>query len=246
MNGERKRTGLRVALASYDVRQLRVWYRYLTEQSNQILCSDFSSGEELLEMLRNGEKIDVVVLGSQLEDMDNLAFLERLTHLPHRPLLFLQDGGWGDRAALGSLLAGNLIGRGGQNSLRELMQGLLSAATCTWADPEQMFRRLFTAWGVAQPDSNCDYLLEAAAIAGASADKLAIRKEILQRVAERHNVTIAAVDSGLRRLIDTFETRNTEAWRQFKSESALEDQKITTGKLIYACRAKLLSAADIP
>ena len=40
MSSERKNTGLRVALASYDVHQLRVWHQYIAEQSAEILCSE--------------------------------------------------------------------------------------------------------------------------------------------------------------------------------------------------------------
>lgn len=51
MSSERKNTGLRVALASYDVHQLRVWHQYIVEQSAEILCSEYRSGEELLQSL---------------------------------------------------------------------------------------------------------------------------------------------------------------------------------------------------
>ena len=50
MSSERKNTGLRVALASYDVHQLRVWHQYIAEQSAEILCSEYRSGEELLQL----------------------------------------------------------------------------------------------------------------------------------------------------------------------------------------------------
>ena len=54
MSSERKNTGLRVALASYDVHQLRVWHQYIAEQSAEILCSEYRSGEELLQSLKQG------------------------------------------------------------------------------------------------------------------------------------------------------------------------------------------------
>lgn len=240
MSVERKSAGLRVALASYDVQQLRVWHRYLAEQSDELLCSDFCSGEELLQVLRHENRIDVVVLGGQLEDMDDIAFLERMTRLPHKPLILLQNDGRPDHAAFNRLTGSGLAGSG-PNSLRELMLALLTSAASARTDPDRAIRALFESWGVPQPDINCEYLLEAAAVAGASQDKLAIRKEILQRVAERHHISVAAVDSGLRRLIDSLETRNTAAWNEFKQESHLEGKKITTGKLIYAFRARILS-----
>ena len=71
MSSERKNTGLRVALASYDVHQLRVWHQYIAEQSAEILCSEYRSGEELLQSLKQGRNAEVVVLGGPLEDMDS-------------------------------------------------------------------------------------------------------------------------------------------------------------------------------
>lgn len=73
MSSERKNTGLRVALASYDVHQLRVWHQYIVEQSAEILCSEYRSGEELLQSLKQGRNTEVVVLGGPLEDMDSRA-----------------------------------------------------------------------------------------------------------------------------------------------------------------------------
>ena len=87
MSSERKNTGLRVALASYDVHQLRVWHQYIAEQSAEILCSEYRSGEELLQSLKQGRNTEVVVLGGPLEDMDSREFLERMSRLPQKPLL---------------------------------------------------------------------------------------------------------------------------------------------------------------
>lgn len=199
MSSERKNTGLRVALASYDVHQLRVWHQYITEQSAEILCSEYRSGEELLQSLKQGRNTEVVVLGGPLEDMDSREFLERMSRLPQKPLLLLQE--------FGTL--------------------------------EQRFGRMYLEWGIIQPDSNCDYLTEAVLIASQSKGKLAIRKEILQVVAEHHNVTVAAVDSGLRRLIDALETRQMPAWKAFKEKTHLAGQKVTAGKLIYTLRAQI-------
>lgn len=199
MSSERKNTGLRVALASYDVHQLRVWHQYIVEQSAEILCSEYRSGEELLQSLKQGRNTEVVVLGGPLEDMDSREFLERMSRLPQRPLLLLQESG----------------------------------------TLEQRFGRMYLEWGIIQPDSNCDYLTEAVLIASQSKGKLAIRKEILQVVAEHHNVTVAAVDSGLRRLIDALETRQMPAWKAFKEKTHLAGQKVTAGKLIYTLRAQI-------
>ena len=126
-----------------------------------------------------------------------------------------------------------------QSSLKELLASLLTAAGQESGTLEQRFSRMYQEWGIIQPDSNCDYLTEAVLIASQSKGKLAIRKEILQGVAEHHNVTVAAVDSGLRRLIDALETRQMPAWKAFKEKTHLAGQKVTAGKLIYTLRAQI-------
>ncbi len=100
---------------------------------------------------------------------------------------------------------------------------------------------LYTQWGIPQPDGNCEYLTSALQVACGADRKLALRKEILQVVAEEHHVTVAAVDSGLRRLIDALETRNPESWQQFKRDSGMVGQKVTAGRLIGAMRQLLMS-----
>ena len=208
MSSERKNTGLRVALASYDVHQLRVWHQYIVEQSAEILCSEYRSGEELLQSLKQGRNTEVVVLGGPLEDMDSREFLERMSRLPQKPLLLLQDNARRERTAVSSLSPDGPCYLIRQSSLKELLASLLTAAGQESGTLEQRFGRMYLEWGIIQPDSNCDYLTEAVLIASQSKGKLAIRKEILQVVAEHHNVTVAAVDSGLRRLIDALETHS--------------------------------------
>ena len=64
-----------------------MWHQYITEQSAEILCSEYRSGEELLQSLKQGRNTEVVVLGGPLEDMDSREFLERMSRLPQKPLL---------------------------------------------------------------------------------------------------------------------------------------------------------------
>ena len=191
MSSERKNTGLRVALASYDVHQLRVWHQYIVEQSAEILCSEYRSGEELLQSLKQGRNTEVVVLGGPLEDMDSREFLERMSRLPQKPLLLLQDNARRERTAVSSFSPDGPCYLIRQSSLKELLASLLTAAGQESGTLEQRFGRMYQEWGIIQPDSNCDYLTEAVLIASQSKGKLAIRKEILQGVAEHHNVTVA-------------------------------------------------------
>lgn len=72
MSSEREAAGMRVALMSYDERELRVRKFYLEEQSPTISCTCFQSGEPVLEALRKAWCFDVLVLSGQLEDMDSL------------------------------------------------------------------------------------------------------------------------------------------------------------------------------
>ena len=96
MPGERDAENLRVALMSYDDRELRIRKFYLEEQSTIIRCTCFQSGEPVLQALRQERCFDVLVLSSQLEDMDSLTFLEKLNRLPSHPPLLLQGDGWAD------------------------------------------------------------------------------------------------------------------------------------------------------
>ena len=45
---------------------------------------------------------------------------------------------------------------------------------------------------------------------------------------------MAAVDSGLRRMIDGLEPRAPSGWERYTAENSLTGMKITTGKLIYS------------
>ena len=71
----------RVALASYDPREMRVWTRYLEERNPAIRCTGYRSSRPLLERLEQGD-VDVLVLGGRLEDMDSIRFLPRIRGLP--------------------------------------------------------------------------------------------------------------------------------------------------------------------
>ena len=57
MNSERT-AQLQVALASYDLKELRVQKRYLQEQGTAIDCTCFCSGEKLLAQLRQGQRAE--------------------------------------------------------------------------------------------------------------------------------------------------------------------------------------------
>lgn len=203
---ERLVSKLHVALLSYDEREIRVRKNYLEEQNPAICCVCFHSGEELLRELRQQRSVDIVVLSSQLEDMDGYEFLKRLS------------------------------------SLLDLLLDLRSSTDIGifWVLP--FCKQLYAEWGILQPDVNCEYLTTALQVVCGTERKLAVRKEILQTVAEEHHTTVAAVDCGMRRLIDGVEKYNTEAWQKFKQDYGLMGHSVTLGKLIYAGRQKLIDS----
>lgn len=125
MPGERDAENLRVALMSYDDRELRIRKFYLEEQSTIIRCTCFQSGEPVLQALRQERCFDVLVLSSQLEDMDSLTFLEKLNRLPSHPPLLLQGDGWADDITAAHLQPGSRFYGVGHDHLRDLLRGLL-------------------------------------------------------------------------------------------------------------------------
>ena len=92
----------RVALASYDPREMRVWTRYLEERNPAIRCTGYRSSRTLLERLEQGD-VDVLVLGGRLEDMDSIQFLPRIRGLARKPLVLLRDDGRNEKSAVESL-----------------------------------------------------------------------------------------------------------------------------------------------
>lgn len=130
----------------------------------------------------------------------------------------------------------------GEELLRELLLDLRSSTDIGifWVLP--FCKQLYAEWGIQQPDVNCEYLTTALQVVCGTERKLAVRKEILQTVAEEHHTTVAAVDCGMRRLIDGVEKYNTEAWQKFKQDYGLMGHSVTLGKLIYAGRQKLIDS----
>lgn len=233
---ERNARGLKVALASYDVRQIRVWSRYLEEQSAELCCRGYCRGEELLLRLRQGEPFDVVVLGGQLEDMDAMTFLGRVSRLEQKPFLLLMNEGARNPSMLSGLDMGGNCYLVRQTSLRDLLDRLQKVPGDPAEKIEQACQKLYSRWGLPQPDTNCEYLTQAVQIVCTSKIKLAIRKEILRQIAEQRQMKIVAVDSGLRRLVENLEIRSPKAWKDFKSQNGLEGRSVTTGRLIYAVK----------
>ena len=228
MDNERTADVLQVALASYDRKELRVQKNYLEEQNPVLACTCFLNGHKLLQELQQGHNFDIVVLCSQMEDMSSIEFMMELRKLEHKPLLMLFDEG---RRKNSSAL---------RMELKNLLRELYRMPGQQWQRTEQQCQQLYHSWGIRIPDINCSYLTSAVGVVYGTSQKLAIRKEILQAVSEQYGVSVSAVDSGIRRMIDQLEAKPDEGWMQFKAESGFEAEKPTTGKLIYAVKRYLI------
>lgn len=63
-------------------------------------------------------------------------------------------------------------------------------------------------------------------------------------MSEQFDVSVSAVDSGIRRMIDQLEAKPSVKWLRFKDESGFADEKPTTGKLIYTVKNYLQRQKD--
>lgn len=198
----------RVALASYDPREMRVWMRYLEECNPAIRCTGYRTSQTLLRRLEQGD-VDVLVLGGRLEDVDSIQFLPRLRGLARKPLVLLRDDGRNEKAAVESLSQEDACYLIRQATLEDMLRELRAPAHSPAESLEKRCERIYRSWGLNTSDANKRYL------------------------------TIAAVDSALRRLLDTLDATGTQAWLDFRKEYGLERKRVTIGRLIYALESKL-------
>lgn len=238
-----ERSVWRVALASYDPREIRVWNRYLEECNPSIRCTGYRDSVSLMERLKKGD-VDVLVLGGRLEDMDGFEFLRQLRGLANKPLVLLRDDGRNEQAAVQSLNRDDVCYMIRQGTLEEMLRELRAPSPHKQESLEKRCERIYHSWGLSPYDSNSRYLTGAVRVMMAADHRLTIRKEILQKVAEANNATVAAVDSSLRRLVDVLDEQNRQGWQDFKAEYGLERRKVTIGRLIYALEHKLVQQDD--
>ena len=237
MNSERT-AQLRVALASYDLKELRVQKRYLQEQGSAIECTCFCRGEKLLQRLQQGARCDAVVLCSELADMSMEQFVRQLYQLKERPVLLVQCAGRRRAAVLPEGCDRCYCVE--DTELKRLLWQLYRMPGQQNQQLEQQCGQLYETWGISRADINARYLTCAVSIVCSTSQKLAIRKEILQAVSEQFEASVTAVDSGIRRMVDQLEARPGPAWLAFKADTGLGSGKPTTGKLIYAVRSAVL------
>ncbi len=244
MDIERTTKALQVALASYDRKELRVQKHFLEEQSLSAGCTCFRSGSKLLMMLQQGCLFDVVIICGELEDMSGLEFVMKVRRLEHHPMVLIFDDGRRRNESALCVESGNGIFYFGQMELKSLLRELYRLPGQQGQKTERQCQELYQGWGLQLQDVNCSYLTCAVDIVFSTQQKLAIRKEILQPVGQRFNVSVSAVDSGIRRMIDQLEANPTDAWTAFKEENGFAREKLTTGKLIYAIKNHLRRQTD--
>ena len=238
MNNERTARTLQIALASYDLKELRVEKHYLEEQSPVISCTCYRNGQKLLQQIRTGCCYSAVVLCNELEDMTGSQFAQQLRQLEKKPSLILcEEGGSRSESVLQMVdLDENVSCCTGHLELKKLLWSIYRLPGQQNQQLEQRCSQLYESWGIQQADINAAYLSRAVSIVCSTSQKLAIRKEILQTVSEQFETSVTAVDSGIRRMVDQLEAKPVPAWTAFKAETGLGSSKPTTGKLIYAVR----------
>jgi DNA-binding response OmpR family regulator len=229
---------LSTALCSYDIQTLQTLGNYLLEYGGFGRCSAYRSGGELLRELEDGQRYDAIVLDEQTEDMDAMELLEKMRKLKlnPQPIIIVLSA----RAFLKRL--DRSLPQGIDFCfLKPFQAGMLAHRIQNFYNKHSeavhiYCTRLCEDFGVQSETTNCLYLADAELLAWQSDAKLAIRKEIILPVSEAHGVSVASIDSGLRRLIDHMEANRTEAYCHFKAETGLTEEKPTIGRLIYAIK----------
>ena len=216
-----------------------------------LLAADVQIAHHILHLLFEGHAgplglpdsplldVDVLVLGGRLEDMDSIQFLPRIRGLARKPLVLLRDDGRNEKSAVESLSQEDACYLIRQATLEDMLQELRVPAHRPAESLEKRCERIYRSWGLSTYDANKRYLTGALRMMMGSDHRLAIRKEILGPVAEEYNLTVAAVDSALRRLLETLDETGTQTWRDFRKEYGLERRKVTIGRLLYALESKL-------
>ena len=239
MDNDRMFKPLKIALASYDRKELRVQKRYLEEEGASITCTCFLSGARLFQRLQQDHSFDVAILCSEMEDMTGLEFMMNIRSLEQRPVLLLFNEERRNNDSALCMETEDGVFYVGQADLKSLLRELYRMPGQQGQKLERQCRELYESWGLQQPDVNCSYLTCAVSVVFGNSQKMAIRKEILQTVGQQYNVSVSAVDSGIRRMIDQLEADPNEAWSTFKEENGFAEDKLTTGKLIYAVKNQL-------
>lgn len=229
-------------MASYDARELRVNQNYLVEYGGFSLCETYQYGRQLLADLEAGAGYDLLWLDEELRDMDVKTFTAAFYSMdvPCKPMLLVSASGRPGKNPAPSLHPGPNYCIIKPYELREVSRELRVLCSMQEQNVQDFCEGLYEEWDLLRTGRDRDYLTEAVGIALRSAQKLFIRKEILLPIAERHAVSVDAVDSGIRRVLKELEQQGRPAWRSFKEQFGPPGRKLKPGDFIYAIRAAAL------
>lgn len=238
MKPSEKNDVLRIAVAAADERLLRVIGNYLLEADSFTQCDAYRRGKILLAQMRAGREFDALILDEQLADMDAVDFMEeyRTQKLQHRPAILVLS------CRSHMAICDCLLSCGADYCIMKPYQlsTLARRARTLYRVKQDSLQdycsRLYESWGVQGEITKCGYLTDAVTIAEQADDKLALRKQIIMTISEMRGVSVDAVDSGLRRLIERMEENNTPAYREFKLHTGLGETRPTVGRLVYAIK----------
>ena len=124
MGNERRIRTLKIALASYDRKELRVQKHYLEEEDPSIDCECFQSGSRMLQALQSGHVFDIIILCSEMEDMTGLEFLMHARRLTPPPMVLMFDEGRRHNDSALCMDTENGVFYLGQTDLRSLLRQL--------------------------------------------------------------------------------------------------------------------------
>lgn len=236
MKYEQNGQGIRIALASFDLRELRAEGNFLALSGGFSVCGCYQYGAQLLADLQAGRACDVVLLDDALRDMDAAEF-DRAFYsmdLPRRPVLVSFSSRYQRKNAGPALQPEEkycIIKPYRLSALAESLRLLYRLQdTSVGSFCEEMYR----AWGLDSSLAGCVYLTDAVRIALRSPGQLAVRKEILTPVSQAHHVSVKAVDSAIRRIILELDEKEPPAWREFKERYGGRAGRLTVGSLLYA------------
>ena len=227
---------MRLGFCSQDGLLMQAVADYLLELGEVQQSVVFRRGERMLREIGQGKRYDGIVLDSLMRDMDALEFLLRLREMPRstRPPVILL-GTTDEFARIQCRAPGDvdafLCKPLHPELLAERIHFFCGESTQSISPARQLLRK----WGMREEETQSQYFVAAVQMLAKANGQVALRKELLPMVARRYGVSAAAVDSGLRRMIQGLEENQPAAYVQFKQENGLGDTKPTVKKLLYAC-----------
>lgn len=225
-----------VAIAAGDSRLTRVLGNYLVEREVFARCCLYCRGRDLLRELAEGAAFTMLVLDEQLLDMSAEEFLAGMAplELSARPAVFVltRYRYYELCEALRPYGVARYINR--LTDPERLVRAICSWRSSCSARVAERCGWFYRRWGVQDHRRDCDYLTDAIQIVLNAGEERPLRKQIFADVGRRHGVSVAAVDSGIQRLVRAMEAADTAEYRSFLQHSELGTARLTPARLVYA------------